>query len=98
MYQSQYRLLFFMARQPSVQVMVDQKQVVNVEHFSYLSNMITNNARCTLEIECRIAMVQPALNKKKTLFRSDLYLRKKFLQCYIWYRNLGTSGRSSEIP
>jgi len=67
--------------------MVDQKQVENVEYFSYLSNMITNNARCTIENKCRIAMVKPALNKKKTLFKSDLYLRKKFLKCYIWNRS-----------
>jgi len=66
--------------------MVDQKQEENVEYFSYLSNMITNNAGCTLEIKCRTAVVKPALNKKKTLFESDLYLRKKFLKCYIWNR------------
>jgi len=66
--------------------MVDQKQVENVEYFICLSNMITNNARCTLEAKCRIVMAKPALNKKKTLFKSDLHLKKRFLKCYIWNR------------
>jgi len=39
-----------MARQLSVQVMVDQKQVANVEYFSYFSNMITNNANVHLKL------------------------------------------------
>jgi hypothetical protein len=45
--------------------------------------MITNDARCTREIKCIIAM---AKFNKKTLFTSkfDLHLRKKLLKCYIW--------------
>jgi hypothetical protein len=46
--------------------------------------MITNDARCTLEIKARIAIAKAALNKK-TLFTSklDLELRKKLVKCYI---------------
>jgi hypothetical protein len=66
--------------------MIDQKQLENVEYFSYLGSMITNDARCTCEIESRIAMTKAAFNKKKTLFTSklDLNLRKKLVKCYIW--------------
>jgi hypothetical protein len=41
--------------------------------------MITNDARCTREIKCRIAMARAACNKKMTLFTSKLglNLRKK---------------------
>jgi hypothetical protein len=48
--------------------------------------MITNYARCTREIESRIAMAKTAFNKKKNLFTSkqDLNLRKKLVKCYIW--------------
>jgi hypothetical protein len=53
--------------------------------------MITNYARCTLEIKYRIAMAKAAFNKK-TLFtcKLDLNLRKKIVKCfskvkcYIW--------------
>jgi hypothetical protein len=66
--------------------MIDQKQLKNVEYFSYLGSMITNDARCTREIKSRIAMAKAAFNKKKNLFTSelDLNLRKKLVKCYIW--------------
>jgi hypothetical protein len=48
--------------------MTDQKQPENVEYFNCLGSMITNAARCTCEIESRIAMAKVAFNKKKTLF------------------------------
>jgi hypothetical protein len=66
--------------------MIDQKQLKNVEYFSYLGSMITNDARCTREIKSRISMAKAAFNKKKNLFTSklDLNLRKKLVKCYIW--------------
>jgi hypothetical protein len=66
--------------------MIDQKQLENVDYFNYLGSLITNDARCTREINSRIAMAKAAFNKKKTLFTSkmDLNLRKKLVKCYIW--------------
>jgi hypothetical protein len=48
--------------------------------------MLTNDGRCTCEIESRIATAKAAFNKKKTLFtgKLDLNLRKKLVKCYIW--------------
>jgi hypothetical protein len=38
--------------QPSpTKIMIDQKQLENVEYFNYLGSMITNDARCTHEIK-----------------------------------------------
>jgi hypothetical protein len=69
-----------------IKIMIDQKQLENVEYFNYLGSMVTNDARCTHEIKSRIAMAKAAFNKKKTLFTSklDLNLRKKLVKCYIW--------------
>jgi hypothetical protein len=70
------------SRQASpVQIMIDQKQLENVEYLNYLGSMITNDARCTHEIKTRIAMAKASFNKKKTLFTSklDLNLRKKLV-------------------
>jgi len=39
----------------------------NVEYFSCLANMVTNDGRCTCEIKSRISKTQAALNKKRTL-------------------------------
>jgi hypothetical protein len=75
------------SRQPStIKIMIDQKQLENVEYFNYLGSMITNDARCTHEMKSRIAMAKSAFNKKKNLFTStlDLNLRKKLVKCYIW--------------
>jgi hypothetical protein len=75
------------SKQPSpVTIMIDQKQLENVERFKYLGSMLTNDGRCTCEIKSRIAMAKAAFNKKKNLFTStlDLNLRKKLVKCYIW--------------
>jgi hypothetical protein len=54
------------SRQPSpMKIMIDQKQLENMEYFNYLGSMITSDARCTREIKSRIAMAKTALNKKK---------------------------------
>jgi len=75
------------SRQPfPVEIMIDQKQLENVESFKYLGCILTNDGRCTCEIKCRIAMLRAAFNKKRALFSStlDLELRKKLVKCYIW--------------
>jgi hypothetical protein len=47
------------SRLPSpIQIMIDQKQIQNVEYFSYYGSMITNDARCTQEIKYMIAMAE----------------------------------------
>ena len=75
------------SRRPSpVTIMIDQKQLENVECFKYLGSMLTYNGRCTCEIKSWIAMAKAAFNKKKNLFTNklDLNLRKKLVKCYIW--------------
>jgi hypothetical protein len=77
------------SRQPlQAKIMIDQKQLENVETFKYLGSILTNDGRCTCEIKCRIAMAKAAFNKKRTLpvFTGtlDLELKKKLVKCYIW--------------
>jgi hypothetical protein len=74
-------------RQPfPVKLMIDQKQLENVESLKYLGGMLTNDGRCTYEIKSRIAMAEAAFNKKRAPFTSkmDLELWKKLVKCYIW--------------
>jgi hypothetical protein len=43
------------SRQPFlVKIMIDQKQLENVESFKCLGSILTNDGRCTCEIKCRI--------------------------------------------
>jgi hypothetical protein len=75
------------SRQPSpIRIMIDQKQLENVEYFNYFGVMITNYTRCTREIKSRITRAKVAFNKKKTLFSNKLKLnlRTKLVKCYIW--------------
>jgi len=75
------------SRQPSpVTIMIDQKQLENVECFKYLGSALTSGGICTYENKSRIAMAKAAFDKKKTLLTSklDLNLRKKLVKCYIW--------------
>ena len=74
------------SRQPfPVKIIIDQKQLENVESLKYLGSILTNDGRCTCEIKCRIAMAKAAFNKKRSLFTStlDLELRKKLVKCYV---------------
>jgi hypothetical protein len=48
-----------------IKIMTDKKQWENVEYFSYLGSMITQDARCTREIKSSTAMTKAAFNKKK---------------------------------
>jgi len=75
------------SRHPSpVKIMINQKQLQNVESFKYLGSILTNDGRCTCEIKCWIAMAKAVFNKKRILFTStlDLELRKKLVKCYVW--------------
>jgi hypothetical protein len=58
----------------------------NVEYFSYLSNMMTNDARCTCEIKFSIALGKAAFNKKKAVCIGKLNLNLTFilLMWNIW--------------
>ena len=66
--------LMRISRQPfPVKIMIDQKQLENVESFKYLCSILTNDGRCTCEIKCRIVMSKAAFNKKRALVTSTLH-------------------------
>jgi hypothetical protein len=72
------------SRQPfPVKIMIDQKQLENVESLKYLGSMLPHDGRCTCEIKSRIAMAKAVFNKKRALFTStmDVKLRKKLVKC-----------------
>ena len=68
------------SRQPSpLTIMIDQKQLENVECFKYLGSLLTNDEKCTCEIKSRIAMAKAAFNKEET--SKMLHLEHGFLWC-----------------
>jgi hypothetical protein len=59
------------SRQPfPVKLMIDQKQLDNVESFKYLGSILTNDGRCTCEIKSRTAMAKAAFNKKMAILQA----------------------------
>ena len=66
------------SRDPSpLKIMIDQKQLENVNYFNHLGNMTTNDARCTRGIEFRIVMTKAAFNRKKESFHLKIGLKFK---------------------
>jgi hypothetical protein len=67
--------------------------------------MITNDARCTQDIEVRIALAKAAFNRKKT-HHQQIRLRAKeeisevlYLEhSSVWCGNLDCSETRSEVP
>jgi len=58
------------SRNPSpVTIMIDQKQLENVEYFKYLGSVLTNDGRCTCEIKSTVAMAKAAFNKKGIFYQ-----------------------------
>jgi hypothetical protein len=63
----------------------------NVEYFSSLDNIITNDARGTCEIKYRIVMEKTAFNRKKAFyqqiglkFKEQLSKVLHFLHRFVW--------------
>jgi hypothetical protein len=67
--------------------MIDQKQVKNVEYFSYPGSIITNYARCTCEIESRI---DQQINLK---FKDETSKVLHLGHSFVWYSDLDTSKK-----
>jgi len=65
-----------------------KKQPENAECFYFLNSM-TNGARCTGEINCRVAMARQ-LSTRSRIFTSRMVikLRKKLVKCSIWSMTL----------
>jgi hypothetical protein len=65
-----------MSRQPSsVHIIIDQKQPENMVYINYLGSIRTIDARCTREIESRIAIAKVALSKTNTFFCDQIGLK-----------------------
>jgi hypothetical protein len=85
-----------------VKIMIDQKQLENVESFKYLCSILTNG-RCTCEIKCRLLWLKLHSTRRGLFYqhigrgieeeaKEVLSLEHSFMLC----RNLDASGSRSE--
>jgi hypothetical protein len=76
----------------SLNIVLDQKQLQNMDYLNCLRSLITNVARCARVIKSRIAMAKAAFKKKKkNLFTRNfnLIVRQELVNYVdnfeIWY-------------
>ena len=69
-----------------VQIMIEQKQLQNVEYFKYFGIMTANDAKCTCEIKSTISKEKSSIQQEEDSVHQKLDLRtsKKLVKCYIW--------------
>ena len=84
-----------------IQITIDQKQPENVEYFNCFGNMITHDARCTVE-GCH---GKSSLQQQEHSFHQKIGItfKEEAINCYIWSVALygadsWTLGKLSEIP
>jgi hypothetical protein len=76
----------WISRQPSpIKIMIDQKQLETVEHFNYLSSMITNGAGVHLKLSPRLPWQKQHSTRRRLLSPANwIYSKGENTECYIW--------------
>ncbi len=70
----------------SVNIVIDGKQVAQVDRFKYLGAVMTQDGECTAAVKERIGMAKDAFNKRKELLKKSFSrgLKKRLVKCLIW--------------
>lgn len=67
-----------LSRQPSLlQIMIDKKQLENVEYFNNLGSKIPNDARCTCVFKSRTVMVKGHSARRKAFLHLKIGFKFK---------------------
>ena len=89
-------------KETTVKITIDGKELEQVGKFCYLGSMITNDAKCHVEIKRRIAMGKDAFYKRKELMRGKLNknLKKRIIKSMIWsvVRGVQKNEKSQKTP
>ena len=67
-------------------IFLDNIQLSQVTHFSYLGSVVTEDGYCANEIKCRIARAKEAFSLRKELLTKafNLTLKKRIIKTVIW--------------
>ena len=71
---------------PNIKITVGDRELKQVENFTYLGSNISNDGKCEREIKIRIGKAKTAFNNLKELLKRDvnIQLKIRFLKCYVW--------------
>ena len=68
-----------------MQIIVNYRELKEVDHFKYLGSVITRDGYCTREIKLELSWPNKHLTK---IYHSpnklNIDLRKKLVRCYVW--------------
>ena len=70
----------------SVNIVIDGKQVEQVDRFMYLGAVVTQDGGCTASIKERIGMAKGAFDKRRELLKKGFRkgLKKRLVKCLVW--------------
>ena len=72
---------------PDCKLNVKDKEIKQVDSFTYLGSIITSDGRSEIDIKCRIGMAKTAFTGMRNVLCSknpNSETRKRVLKCYIW--------------
>ena len=75
------------AKETKINVQIDRKDVEQVQSFTYLGQLITDDGRSECEIRRRIGVAKTAFSKKHRLLTNrniSLETRLRLVKCYVW--------------
>src|ERR1700733_14325062 len=72
-------------RDKTIKITINGEEIEQLEKFCYLGSMVTNDARCHVEIK-RLAMGKDAFYKRGELLRGSLNmkLKKRMVKTLVW--------------
>ena len=70
----------------SLEIKENNRVLKEVDHFTYLGNVLTRDVYCTRKIKVRFIIAKEAFNRNISLLTSKLNikLRKKLVRCHVW--------------
>ncbi|XP_050421358.1 uncharacterized protein LOC126833839 [Adelges cooleyi] len=72
---------------PSINITLENKEIIQVDYFKYLGSIITDDGKSTKEIRSRIGQAKNTFLKKKKILTSknmNIVTKKRLIKTYVW--------------
>ena len=82
-----YSLTVSRKKCPHCKLNVKDKEIKQIDSFTYLGSIITYDGRSETDIKCRIGMVKSGFRGMRNVLCSkkpNIETRKTILKCYVW--------------
>ncbi|KAL4152683.1 hypothetical protein QTP88_000516 [Uroleucon formosanum] len=72
---------------PSINITLENKEIIQVDHFKYLGSIITDDGKSIKEIRSRIGQANNTFLKKRKILTSknmNIATKKRLIKTYVW--------------